>query len=424
MEAAELLTTGWCPLNCTYCYIPKSRMMIHLHSRIRGYLQSGEFIEDLKRFYGGKLHFLGFWGTEPLLTLSDIKPHLPEIVEAFPNLEAISFSTSLLYRPLEIVDFAAAMPRKIQLRVQISVDGPAWITDRNRRVGAAEEIPRNFETVLRELNATSTCPVEFRWKVTHSIENIRGFTPERVRGFIGYFKRLNATFDRVNRRRDVTLRRGSFCPTIVVPGKYTANDGRAFARYLRLFHAENFDTSYTYRLRRIIDLFPDIAKTRMFTCSGGDSNAGVGFGKLHICHRTFYYDCPEYVESIVTQERYKNWDVSHFEEGTVDWVARWFITDDVPRFRYVMRGYHDFWRFKISYTETMVQLLAKVGEANPRYLSDPGFRQLFAIFENVALSCPMENLLNTGSIHLQTLSLIRMFANGAFEELVERCKRR
>ena len=158
----------------------------------------------------------------------------------------------------------------------------------------------------------------------------------------------------------------------------------------------------------------------MFSCSGGDSNLGIG-DAVHICHRTFYYDKDEYIESILNTD-IDNWDVSLFKRGTIDHIRKNYIVKGEPnftRFKYVMRGYHDFWKFQLEHTKAMIIELVHAGQVDPYYLENRELLDLFALFMNVGLSCPMENLLNTGSIHLQLVSMIRMFGNGAFQEIVK-----
>jgi len=77
----------------------------------------------------------------------------------------------------------------------------------------------------------------------------------------------------------------------------------------------------------------------------------------------------------------------------------------------------DFWEFQLSYVKAMMTELALVGQAD--YIESDELMELFALFVNSCLSCPMEKLLNTGSIHLQVISLLRMFGNGAFKEILK-----
>ena len=76
MEAVELLTSGYCPFNCEYCYIPKSDKMKSLHQEITEKLVNDTFLDYLFKFCGQDLKHICLWGTEPLLTLPIIKKKL------------------------------------------------------------------------------------------------------------------------------------------------------------------------------------------------------------------------------------------------------------------------------------------------------------------------------------------------------------
>ena len=211
IRAGEIITSGWCPLKCTYCYIPKSDAMRKIHKEIEASLRSGDFIERLKQLYGKNLTHLGFWGTEPTLTLPLIEKHIPEILQTFPRLEEISFSTSLMAYPERIFHFIKVLlGRKLTFKVQISLDGPAFITDANRVVGAAKKVPEHFAKLVSDINGLplGDLKVVFSWKATHSIDNIKAFLekPSRFDEYITYFNRLNAHFKQKNKQKNVILR--------------------------------------------------------------------------------------------------------------------------------------------------------------------------------------------------------------------------
>jgi len=428
LRAGEIVTSGWCPLSCSYCYIPKSDAMLKIHKEIEEDIKSGEFLRRLKEIYGEELTHLGFWGTEPTLTLPLIEEYIPEILMSFPKLEHIGFSTSLMAYPERIVHFARILlGRNLTLKVQISLDGPAFITDVNRMKGAAAQVPKNLFMILDMLNVLplGDLKVAFSWKATHSTDNIRGMLsePKRFDEYSAYFEELNRDFKQRNKQKNVTLQE-SQSPTLVVPGKYTASDGKAFAEYIREFTKRGKATTYTYRLQRLFTYPEEVHKRRTFSCSGGDSNMGIGQA-THICHRTFYYDKDEYIESILSKPDIDNWDVSLFQRGTIDNIRKNYIVKGEPhftRFQYVMRGYHDFWKFQLEYVKAMMTELALAGQVDPYYLENRKLLDLFALFINVAVACPMESLLNAGSVHLQLVSMLRMFGNGAFQEIVKSTK--
>jgi hypothetical protein len=196
-----------------------------------------------------------------------------------------------------------------------------------------------------------------------------------------------------------------------------------FGEFLKKLHKKGYVSAYTSRLQRIINFADDLGgKRKMFTCSGGDSNVGVG-DSLHICHRTFYLNDPRYVDVVLNDKKIDNWDVSIFNQGMVDHIKQWYMpsVDDERKllnFDYVLRGYHDFWQFKLTSIEAMIKELALAGQAEKLFLENRDYVSLFTLFMATAHSCPMEAILNTGSLQLTPVSMMRMFGNGAFSELM------
>jgi len=426
-RAVELMTTGMCPLKCEYCYIPKTDEMVRMHEQIVEDLKSGEYFDRLEKIVGDRIEYLGFWGTEPTLTLPIIKEKIPEIFRRFSKIKEISFSTSMIGHAGEIVvDFIKELADyPVKVKVQMSLDGPAWITDKNRMEGASEFIPANFRKAVTLLNDVELgkCRVEFSWKATHGIENMQGFidVPARVVGYDEFFRSHNDWFYAENKNEKVFLNHGSYVPTLVVPGKYTSSDGKIFSEYLSLLDSMNVRTTYPGRLHRLFRYEDELSKRCMFSCSGGDSNFGLG-REVHICHRTFYLNDDRYIDSVLKDKEIENWDVSLFKRGTIEHIRKNFIVpvDDTTRFFYTMRGYHDFWKFQNGYIVAMVKEMALSGQASPEYLTDDQLCLTLALFLGGAMSCPMENVLNTGSIHLQLMSIIRLWANGAFQQVLGR----
>jgi len=423
IEAAELSTTAWCPNNCKYCYIPKDAVMKEVHQEIVDDLQSGAYIGRMKKIYGDGLTTLGLWGTEPALTLDIIAPLLPEIASAFPKLKDISFSTSMIdFKP--IARFAQAMAETgLELNVQVSLDGPAFITDVNRFEGAAKVIPDNFFKLVSSLQGAET-KVNFHWKATLTADNIKEMVadPAKIDDYYDFFNGLNAKFDTENHNENIGLQKGSCIPTLAVPGKYTSDDGRSFARFLRLVKGRGHETVYTHRMMKLVNFEDELGtKKRMFTCSGGDSDRGIGHS-CHICHRTFSLDDDRCINAILKQGEI-NWDYTHYQQGTIDLIRNYYIVgiDDkagLARLNYVMRNYHDFWKAQVGYLKAMIRELALVGQVSHAYLDNDNQGTLLALFVTSCLGCPVENILNTANIHLTTVSLLKMFGNGAFKEIL------
>ena len=103
--AVEIFSSALCSLNCKYCYIPKTDSMRKLQKDVVKKLENKTFIQDLEKFYGKNLEYLGLWGAEPTLTLDLISKAVPNLMEKFPKLKNISFSTSLMTNPDIILSF-------------------------------------------------------------------------------------------------------------------------------------------------------------------------------------------------------------------------------------------------------------------------------------------------------------------------------
>ncbi|MHA1286997.1 MAG: hypothetical protein ACTSPB_06275 [Candidatus Thorarchaeota archaeon] len=430
LVSSEIFSSAVCPLKCKYCYIPKSQAMQELQKSIISSLKSGTFTYSLFSIYGGDLENLGLWGAEPALTLKYLEPHLTELFSRFPKLKELGLSTNLMFSNL-LFDFIKALTkqRECALSIQISLDGPSFVTDANRFKGASRKIPESFFELVSRLNSLelNNLKVKFSIKSTLTIDNVRMFNKDtrKISEYFDYFKTIENDFKKLNKNKQVTFVNSCF-PTMCVPGRYTSEDGKEFALFLKNLRKLGYKSAYSFRLARLFDFKDELfTKPSMFTCSGGRSNAGLGIkNDLHICHRSFFLNHDEYLKSILKQDRMKNWDVSLFEEGKIDLINDRFVADitnekERTRWQYVMRNYHDFTKLKNSYVIAMLKELALCGQADKKYLEDDDLCMMFAIFMNSANSCPMENIINTGCIHFTPVSLIRLWSNGAFQELLK-----
>jgi len=413
--SCEFFTTAICNLRCEYCLVPKNKELVHLHKRIISKLKDGKFIDRLD----SNLEYFAFWGTEPTLTLDYITPKIPFLLKKLTHLKEISFSSNFMTDPSIITRFIRELNkqnRKLLLKIQISSDGPEWITDRNRKGASASKIMENVLFLAKSLNEMELrkLSIDFHFKPTFTSWDIREINnnPELITEYFQYFREFKQKFDSVCKQEKVTLQ-NTCGPTLAVPGEYTSSDGKEWARLIKKIHNLGYLTSYDYRLKRLFDYEDELfTKPSMFTCSAGDSQYGLDTdGEVHMCHYSFYMHQPEYQST----GREKLFDRFILKSSNDRNKSRW---------RYILRNYHDFTQLRISYVIAMLKELALCGQADKRYLEDDELCRMFAIFINGANSCPADNLFYTGCIHFAPVSLLRMWSNGAFQELLKRrCKK-
>jgi len=415
-KSSEITSTGSCPLDCNYCYIPKTEMMESMHDEIVEYVRSGDWVDVIDENFQNLTAF-SLWGTEPLLTLEDVEPHIRELKDRFPELELVQFSSSFCVDPTPIKSFKETLDElDIDLGVQVSADGQ--YTEVNRMEGATKLIKQNLHKLAEVLDTD----LKLRWKSTIGTDNIKDMVenPEEIDKFFEYFEDIEKELEDTH----LNFVGGSPNPTLVVPGKYTSENGKTFAKYLKLLREKGYKSTYTSRLQRCQKLAHKIdRKPFIFTCAGGDSNLGIDMDNIHLCHRTYYFDREEYRESLRQTDDYDNWDVSLLEEGILDMMNKWYIpSGDTTRFEYVLRNYHDYFKMKLDITKALLREFAECGQAEEIYKDDETLRETLALFLHTSMSCPVENLLNTGTMHIHPVSMIRLWCNGAFQELLRTIK--
>jgi len=432
-EACEIFSAAVCNLDCKYCYLPKTKAMHLLHRQVLERVRKSLYIEDLKKAFGKNLEYLSLWGTEPTLGLRDFRPSLPQLLNTFPKLRVFSFSSNLMTNPKEILGFVedlARFERNLKFELQVSLDGPSWITDTNRVGGASETIVKHFLELTEGLNKIDLgcVEVEMHLKPTFTIWVVKKMNEDekKIHEYYRFFKDLENDFKRVNQSARVRFK-NTCAPTMAVPGSYTSEDGKQLGLFFKKLRELGYPNNYFFRFKRILDHHEELfTKPCMFTCSGGDSNSGLGVkGDFHICHRTFFLNDERYLKSVMEKrDVLENWDISLMEQDKLDFICSRYVVDvkdahQMARWNYVMRSYHDFTQLRCGYVVAMLKELAMCSQVHPRYLRDNKLRYLFAIFINSAHSCPAENLLNTSCLHFVPVSMIRLFANGAFQEILK-----
>lgn len=437
--ACEMFSSAICNLDCNYCYIPKTPEMANIHQNIVNSLRNGSFLSNAKKLYNDKLEYLSLWGAEPTMILSELSKVFPQFIETFPKLKFISFSTNFIKNIDIMLDFINKIPKdkKFEFQIQVSLDGPAEITDVNRGIGSTEIIEKNVNYFFGQLNLMDLGKliITSHLKSTWDGDNISLFYEniDILHKTVKYLKNFHNFLPFIT-NNNLKLNYVA-CGTLALPGIYTVEDGKKWAKICNELNKldkedgkslNNSYLIYKIRMKRMIDLSSEyFSKFNMFTCSGGDSNWLLDDeGFTHMCHRTAFGAKDKYIEEALKVDK-KNRDIDYFKNGTLESIKKNYIANienqyEIDRLSYTMGGYHNFFRLKDSFNITILKEMVLSGQANKCYLNEE-FSSLFSMFLNSSFSCPAEALLTNGSMHLLPTSIIRLFANGAFEEIFKAC---
>ena len=436
--AVELFSSGWCNLECKYCYIPKTDFLKDIHKNIIKRIKDGSMVQDLKDIYGDDLESIAHWGTEPSLTVTQFGNFYKEAALAFPKLKTIKTSSNFMTDPNNLVRFVTEIlpqDKPLEVSLQVSLDGPPFITDKNRIGGSASQIVENIIAVTKGINDLGTIhDVKMHLKPTAGDDDIRSLADmENTIKYYEFFDDVLTKWIDANHKKVVGIM-AACDPTLVLPGTYTSEDGRNFYKlYCNQQELQGRkwksirppDSNYYWRYKEKSPFFDELfSKQRMFTCSAGDSCFALGDipGTSHICHQSFYMDHANYYDE-VKKYGLDEQTMDGMENGRLDMVKEHFIVKSdeekkTVKLQYLTRAYNDFLELKSSITIAEILELANCGQINSVY-KDLKLAKEFSHF-SVALDCPMDNTTISSSQLVGAASLLRVFGNGVFEDILRR----
>jgi hypothetical protein len=346
-------------------------------------------------------------------------------------------SSNFMTPPKNIIKFVNEIvprTRKIELAIQMSLDGPAWLTDANRLGGSTPIIMSNIKEFLANVDVEfHTLALNFKPTINKvaiakltDIEVLKDY----YRFYDDFIKDLNTVVD-VNKLK---LSR-SVDPTVAVPDDYSKEDGLNFykltmnqdelsqiEKYEFIFKPNSF---YYTRWRDKTNFYKEFyTKQRMFTCSAGDSCFAGGDVKnvLYSCHRTFYTQYKEYEESCLT------WPMDPIttdgiKQGRNQILKDITVTDfsdklHTAKMLYVNRCYHDFTKFKMSANIAIIRELATNLQINSIYKNSVLAGEL-AKFWFIG-ACQMDGVMSSSLFEVPNFGFYRIFGNGTFEYFVKK----
>lgn len=458
--AANVYFVGTCNLQCKYCFQPKiGKKMSDVNEKIIEWVKSGKMEEDVEKHIGKDIECLALWGGEPSINLPYLTERLDKVYERFPKLNSISYSTNMSKRHLaqNSVDFIKAVlemnrkyRRSVKVDLQISIDGPPEVNDKDRIGCKAEEILGNTTFVLESLKdipRSERC-FNIHGKGTHSAETMKWFLQphEKYETNLEYhFRYFDDWHEKWGKICDFWPTFGGL--TLVYPGHYTQEDGYNYLRINQLLLEELPKKEWKFKpdfisqtALRAIKAFETLKrgvrkeyKYEMLsncTCSAGRSCAGISYdGKYHWCQSTYFFD-----DEVLKHLRDNNL-ISDFEanqgfsfrnyENYVKNVEVVDYDNDLLMSR-SLNMMHNFWTnlsTRTQYLEMQIRELASAGLVSKCYLDDRWVDLAVTYFLWGGNECPSDNVWEFGSPYIRDNSHIKLICNGTLEYILSRMDR-
>lgn len=427
----SVLTIYWsadCNAACDYCFIKKDKpCLVQANKEICESLKDGSFLAKIKtnlEHIKHQIDYLDFWGAEPTLNAPYFADFTIGLLEYFPKIQEIMFSTNAKVGGQIIYDYfvnpirkyCEEHDRKIAFCIQVSMDGPTEMNDEHRYPGATEKI-RNTLHYLAE-----TYPKE-KQKMFLNLFTKATVSSEYFEKMLDldymqkYYQFLDDVYVAANAAKgdNPNVKISVSCPTFVNPGNNTVQDGKNLAQWLRNLrkvNRENFSYFKDHALFMqplfgmggVLNSDNILADCRKFlTCTTGKNN-------IVIDHMGNYYNCHVFGSMTFLEH-------SKIAEDFASSITSYKSEDYIGK-RLAASQFHDSLVSRKHFFDIIVHALATKGQIDEKYYKDARLNYLMFLFIS-NLWCPASCLLDyTHNYYVMPTSYIKLFGNGAVEELI------
>lgn len=366
-----LYLTSKCNLQCQYCYIKKyqdflNETDISIAENLLSYWdQVLNFNENIKY----TLQSLTFWGGEPFLEFDRIYSVVPFFLKECKFLNTFYFSTNFtleneVNKLQHFINFLQEnYKRKFTIYLQLSIDGPLFINDKNRGEGSTQKFINNFN-LLKKLKIDSRqIQIRISFKPTLLKEDLYLLSQyDNLNQYFKFFEQFGYS--------------GEW--TFAAPQEWNKQDGELYA-WICLQLKKNHRKFSEFNCKHI--------------CQNILQNlTPIGKDKYCLCHRG-------YIDDINQRNIYTKKELLNLQN--------------------VFKSYKN----KISLKENFIseiQLAALRGQVNQKYLERKNIIPTLNIL--LTKNCPYNNYIYNGNFLYPLNNEIPLYYNGAMDIILEGTK--
>ena len=423
-----MIFAGSCNLRCSYCVIHKNpKIMNEYNNKIRESVLNGTFQKNLFNLFKDNrknITDLSVWSGEPTINADIADKLLEPIFEYFENATEFMFSTnSLLGFEKGIKPYIDCLQkictkhnRQITFILQFSLDGPEELNDKSRNFpGITKKVLKTMEDTARY--AAVNCKDGFKLcittKPTVSPENQQYLLEnKKVFEWFKFFNDLTNYIKNIIKDNPNVDQGIAQAPTICTPYNYTHQDGILFRNFVReikkldLSKLENY-TPYALFARFHYIYRDSIGKDNFdpgaLLCSAGLNSVSVDYeGNLMTCHRI-----------------YDDWRLGgETFPKSAEMSQMMFNKKDIARVSYLSKTFFMGHSLKKSFFDAIMIAMVASGEIDKKYLK-PEYLHLIYIMCGSQTCFAGECGMQTNSIYIPPMGLIRLSCNGALEEIID-----
>ncbi len=432
-DTVVLYSNGTCNLNCSYCNIDKNETLALIDKKLEESYQTDYYFDMLKKYYKrGQLKRIETWGGETFLHMERLFPLLHNVIDYFPYFSQMYTSTNFSYptwvdKVMATFNELGKHPlRRFQYQLQLSIDGPEEINDKNRGSGVTAKCIANYRNLIKKVKfegIPKNVKVIIVLKPTWSLETLKRFKTKE--DLIEYYKFFEKYFVEpiIDLDQDNFIFGGGI-PNMAAPSPASVEDGLLFAEVCKNSHEiaiENQKNPIFLYYKNIMPYSyvgsdPDLSLTYMRNNNVcGIGNNTIGFlpdGLITICTEGFaeysktYRE--HYNENVNTGKVIEQGSVQgrHLSFTEKDWES--YSDDMAPLCTWMSTA-------RSTITAATLQIMAAAGQVSEKYLNEKEALLGARLFQFYIPFCVKDNYAITGSRTLDPLGFYRLFFNGAID---------
>lgn len=429
--------TATCNLKCKYCYIDKSPALQKIDALLAESFNGDYYINFMKKIFNkSDLQRIEFWGGEPSYGLIRAIPTVKEAIEYFPNLADFMMSTNLTTETCidDLFNFWSIFKnypyRKFHFTLQLSIDGPTYINDFNRGEKVTERFTKNFSKLVYKLQKflkkVPNLSITAVFKET--LDNYAISLLQTKESVIEYFQFLEQykviTDNYLSNYNNFEFFPGG--PNTAAPSPHSSEDGKRFGNFCKLCNEvvkENKNKKYFYYYNNIMPFTNGALHTpKTLTegcgfCGSGDNVVGLLPNKLLSgCHNGFVELITDYKNHMPEDDDYQI-DKKLFTYNNDYQKNMIFSVEDWKIYEKQVKAYCPESCFQVAEMTALILQMAEAGQIDKKYISVEEAVRGAHFIQSVTSNCMRNNLQTTGSKYIPEIGFIRLFLNGAKEEI-------
>ena len=433
-------TSATCNLCCSYCYIDKNPILQKIDKMLENSFADPTYYFDFsKKVIENKeqLKRIEFWGGETSQGLHRTYKLIQQLVDYYPNLDQFFMSTNFttnnwfdeFYGFLKILE--PYHLRKFIFTIQLSIDGPEYINDKNRGNGVTKKWIEHYQYFCQTIDTyiPDNVSVVVNFKPTLSNEDFQLLsTKEKIKEYYKFLDDFLIYKDKYVVKQSVTF--NPVLPTMVSPGPYTKEDGQNFANFCKLSQElEKEDCFKYYKCLVLYRAHPGFnprytLHTNCNYCGSGLRNIGLlPDNYVSLCHMGFTQLLEEY--KIHSLENHVN-----DNDQTVPVMKDLFIHNKMTqslcipfdeleqRLEEYKLFYENLGSFQILNTAALIRILAAAGQIESKFNDEILANKAAHYIYSTLPICIRDNMSVTGTLTMLPMEGIKLLLNGATEYLV------